>query len=121
MQQLRFYNYYKDLTIRRSGQSKFRELTSSYYFIYKTVHEEIENIDFASEIGQDILALLKNIINSYPLNSEDFKIVKNICSQVPFFSVGSLNRFLVDNLELLLKTDSATLLSILQAAKLYGF
>jgi hypothetical protein len=29
--------------------------------------------------------MMKNIINSYPLNSEDSKIIKNICSQVPFF------------------------------------
>lgn len=65
--------------------------------------------------------MMKIIINSYPLNSEDSKIIKNICSQVPFFSEGSLNRFLVYNLEILLKTDPATLLSIIQAAKLYGF
>ena len=34
-QQLRFYAIIKDLTIRRAGQARYRDLVSKYHFIYR--------------------------------------------------------------------------------------
>jgi hypothetical protein len=98
MQQLRFYNYFRDLTVRKAGQPKFRELANHYYFIYRSLQEESQKVDFASEAGQEPLNLFRIIVRTFPSSNEDSKLINSICSQVPFFSEDSLIQFMTSNL-----------------------
>jgi hypothetical protein len=111
----------KDLSVRRAGQPKFRELVTAHYFMYRPLLEGLQQVDFAESEGRQLVELFAKAIKEHPLNSEDERLLNCICSQVPFFAPASLFHFLQTHAHFLQKADPAILRSVLQAAKLHGF